>query len=205
MAINSAQWARLHTAADCGLQLGAWYRVTALTAREAHVLVGGGRVRTVTRALLEFRGSPPLQWTAVLTPLAGSRAGATTDGHLVCPNCRYRAALPGAEVTALRCAHCNQLFSVAWTEPYLGARAQSAAPTASTRRDRLATDRRVMPRRLETNRRNGIERRTIERRQHVLVGRIAVERRCSERRHAMRRSGHDRRSGVERRRRRTLW
>src|SRR5439155_15241948 len=98
------RWARLQSAATCGLRLGAWYPVTGLTAREAQVQVRG-RMVMVPRSLLELRATPSQEWTVVpprvdpTRPLAGGR-----DGYVVCPNCRHRDTLPEARVAKLRCA-----------------------------------------------------------------------------------------------------
>jgi len=66
------RWARLQSAAPCGLRLGAWYPVTGLTAREAQVQVRG-RVLMVPRSLLELRTTPPLEWTVAPGGTDGAR------------------------------------------------------------------------------------------------------------------------------------
>src|SRR5881628_1399215 len=97
-------WGRLQAYATCGLRLGAWYPVSALTAREAHVQLRG-RLLIVPRSLLELRAAPPQAWTVVppgvdsTRPLAGRR-----DGYVVCPSCRHREATPELRVPTLRCA-----------------------------------------------------------------------------------------------------
>lgn len=186
--MTAVQWARLHSAARCGLRLGAWYRVTALSAREVHLRVHG-RLITVPRQLIELRAVPPDAWTVVRAPLPAGRAAAgVSDGYLVCPNCRYRDPLPATPVSTRRCARCNEAFPVAWNESYL-------PPAAATRgRGRHMTRRRL------TDRRRGVERRTAERRMVVVA--VRVERRSGERRRTPdRRSGRERRSGTDRRHR----
>src|SRR5439155_1383541 len=77
------RWARLQSAAPCGLRLGAWYPVTGLTAREAQVQVRG-RVLMVPRSLLELRTTPPLEPRAPLhrapTELGRPRTRRAADG-----------------------------------------------------------------------------------------------------------------------------
>src|SRR5439155_14325650 len=71
-----AQWARLQTPARCGLRWGAWYRVMALTPREVQLWVRGRNIQ-VARPLLEFRSTPPREWTVARTKDA-------SDPYLVC-------------------------------------------------------------------------------------------------------------------------
>src|SRR5438094_6286471 len=47
------RWARLRHAADCGLRVGAWYPVAAMSATEVRVYVRGQLVR-VPRTLVEL-------------------------------------------------------------------------------------------------------------------------------------------------------
>lgn len=117
MAVN--QWVRLQTIAPCGLRLGAWYPVAGLSARAVEVRIRG-QVATLPRAILEFRLTPPQQWTVVRTPMSAPRGRAGIgDKYLVCPNCRHRGALPETQVRALRCERCNQEFAIGWDENYL--------------------------------------------------------------------------------------
>lgn len=198
------RWARLQAHAACGLRLGAWYPVTGLTAREAQVQVRG-RVVTVPRSLLELRSAPPQQWTVVppgvdpTRPLAGRR-----DGYVVCPSCRHREATPESRVPTLRCARCNAAFTVGWDEPYPrtdGSKRSVAPPPPSTT---LSSDNRMTRRRLRTNRRVRLERRTAERRVWPAVV-ASPERRVTQRRTLARRSSRERRSGLERRQRAARW
>jgi hypothetical protein len=191
------RWVRLRGAARCGLRLGAWYRVAALTARDVHVVVHGREIG-VARSLLEFRSSPPDAWTVVA-------ASGGADAHVVCPSCRSREVLPGTRTATRRCARCNQAFPVAWDEPYPRAAAMARArePEYSVR-EILRRDRRMTRRRSVHDRRRG-ERRVAERRTMPSVA-VVVERRAAERRQGVeRRSGQDRRSGTERRHRAVAW
>src|SRR5713226_9687744 len=194
------KWARLEACATCGLRLGAWYPVTGVTAREAQVQVRG-RMVMVPRSLLELRATPPQEWTVVpprmdpSRPLAGGR-----DGYVVCPNCRHRDTLPAVRVAKLRCARCNDVFTIAWDEPYLrtrrGRREGGAVPgPARASREvplppwtTLAPDGRMTRRRITTDRRAHPERR-IARRRCILTRRTGRERRC----------------GIERRQRAAGW
>jgi len=213
------RWARLEACATCGLRLGAWYPVTGLTAREAQVQVRG-RMVMVPRSLLELRATPSQEWTVVpprvdpTRPLAGGR-----DGYVVCPNCRHRDTLPEARVAKLRCARCNDVFTIAWDEPYLrtgrGHRERGAVPGAGPARasrevllppwTTLAPDRRMTRRRVPADRRAHLERRIAERR--VLPSAVMrPERRIAQRRGILnRRSGRERRGGIERRQRAAGW
>ena len=188
-------WARLHSAVRCGLRVGAWYRVSTLTAREARVQVHGRDVG-VARALLEFRDTPPDAWTVV--------AAGVADAYLVCPNCRYRDLLPPVRAATRRCARCNEAFPVAWDQPYPRAAATtSARESQHSVRETLGRDRRMTRRRSVSDRRSG-ERRVAERRTLSLA--IPVERRLAERRVGSdRRSGRERRSGADRRHRAVTW
>src|SRR5436309_2508953 len=196
------RWARLQSAAPCGLRLGAWYPVTGLTAREAQVQVRG-RVLMVPRSLLELRTTPPLEWTVAPGGTDGARGLARVrDDYLVCPNCRHRDDLPDARVPRMRCSRCNEVFSIAWDERYLrtGQGRDGREPTLSTPPPLLGPDHRMTRRRLSTSRRSRLERRFTERRQSSVAHGL-VERRMAERRRRMvRRSGRDRRGGTERRR-----
>lgn len=189
-----AQWARLQTPARCGLRWGAWYPVTGLTAREVQLWVRG-RTLAVSRALLELRSTPPLEWTVARTKDA-------SDPYLVCPSCRHRARLPDGRVATLRCPRCNELFTIAWDD-----RPSKPAPRAPTAplRDELKPDQRVTRRRMSQDRRSGDDRRNGERRV-IAWAPLPAERRKAERRvQADRRGGGDRRAVVERRRKATSW
>src|SRR5438309_2857363 len=71
-----AQWARLQTPARCGLRWGAWYPVMALAPREVQLWVRGRNI-PVARSLLEFRSTPPREWTV-------ARTNHGSDPYLVC-------------------------------------------------------------------------------------------------------------------------
>jgi LSD1 subclass zinc finger protein len=181
-----AQWARLQEPARCGLRWGAWYPVMGLTPREARLWVRG-RAMVVARSLLELRDTLPREWTVARPP-------GEADPYLVCPSCRHRARLPDGGVTTLRCARCNELFTIAWDN-------DSGEPS----RDQLRADRRMARRRIPRDRRTSDERRTVERRALGWAA-LPVERRLTERRAiALRRSGWERRGMVERRRRAVAW
>ncbi len=210
------QWARLRSSAACGLRLGAWYPVAALTAREAHVRAHG-QVAKLPRSLLELRVVPPCAWTVVRGPLNAARVPAgARDGYVVCPNCRHRDPLPDAQVSIARCPRCNEVFTVAWDEAYPrmaqgGGReralVRAVGPRESTRPlwDTLAPDRRMTRRRSTGNRRTGLERRTVERRGLILATTLAERRRAERRQRLKRRTDPDRRDGSERRRRAVGW
>src|SRR5216683_2491873 len=174
------RWARLEACATCGLRLGAWYPVTGLTAREAQVQVRG-RMVMVPRSLLELRVTPPQDWTVVPPGVGPTRllAGGR-DGYVVCPNCRNRDTLPAVRVAKLSCARCNDVFTI-------------------------ASDDRMTRRRVPTDRRAHLERRIAERRVRPSVVRLP-ERRIVQRRCILtRRTGRERRCGIERRQRVAGW
>lgn len=219
--MSALHWVRLWTSERCGLRLGGWYRATALTAREAHVSVRGQLVK-VSRALLEVRVTPPSEWTVVRGPLAATRlGGAVRDGYLVCPNCRHRDPLPGTCIPRTRCARCNEVFPVAWSEPYprsteIGRERPRGQPIASQEtipppQERFSRDRRMARRRSSFDRRRSVDRRSAARRalalgSVVVVGVVVVERRVAAgRRGVGRRSGRDRRAVNDRRQRMAIW
>jgi len=197
--------------------LGAWYPVTGLTAREAQVQVRG-RMVMVPRSLLELRVTPPQEWTVVPPGVGPTRllAGGR-DGYVVCPNCRNRDTLPAVRVAKLRCARCNDVFTIAWDEPYLRTervRRERGAVPEPARAVRevplppwttLAPDGRMTRRRVPTDRRAHLERRIAERRVRPSVVRLP-ERRIVQRRCILtRRTGRERRCGIERRQRAAGW
>jgi len=202
--MTAIQWVRLSTSAKCGLRLGAWYRADALTAREAHVSVRG-RLVTVPRSLLEIRLTPPTEWTVVSALPAAPLAGGGRDGYLVCPNCRYRDALPESRVPKTRCTRCNEVFPIAWGEPY-PPRGQPVASRKSPlpHHERLHPDHRMTRRRSPVDRRRRADRRSAERRVLALA-QVPVERRVAVRRAAKRRRGRDRRGRIDRRQRVAIW
>lgn len=193
---SSVRWARLRHAADCGLRLGAWYPVAALSASEVRVYVRGQLVR-VPRTLVELRTAPPGEWTVVRGPFNAARVPASArEGYVVCPNCRHREPLPEERPAVLRCARCNTAARVAWSD--LPAPAGPRVPP-------LRSDRRMTRRRSFGIRRHTADRRSADRRVLPLMG-LDVERRLQTRRSLRpRRALADRRSGVERRRRVAAW
>src|SRR5256885_5900835 len=83
---GETHWARLKTAVDLPLRLGAWYRVVApVTALEVVVSIQGTRV-SVPRPYVELRATPPAEWTVVRN--AKVRPDRTPqmlrEGYLVC-------------------------------------------------------------------------------------------------------------------------
>ena len=189
-----AQWARLQTPSRCGLRWGAWYPVMALAPREVQVWVRGRNIQ-VARSLLEFRSTPPREWTV-------ARTNHGSDPYLVCPSCRHRAHLPDGQAASLRCPRCNELFTIAWDD-----RPSKPAPraTSAPSRDELKPDQRMTRRRMSRDPRKGDDRREVERRV-IAWAPLPAERRKVERRvQADRRSGRDRRAVVERRRRAATW
>jgi len=112
------KWARLREDVDCGLRRGAWYRTVDLGQSEVMLEVHG-RERSFDVHFLEIVNNRPMKWTivsgarnAVLIPARWRK------GYAVCPNCRWRQ-LPLGQPQALRCEGCNEVFEVAWGEPYL--------------------------------------------------------------------------------------
>ena len=189
-----AQWARLQTPARCGLRWGAWYPVMALTPREVQVWVRGRNIQ-VARSLLEFRSTPPREWTVARTKDA-------SDPYLVCPSCRHRAQLPDGHAATLRCPRCNELFTIAWDDR--PSKPAPRAPTAPSRVE-LKPDQRVTRRRMSQDRRSENDRRNGDRRV-IAWAPLPAERRNAERRaQGDRRSGRDRRAVAERRRRAASW
>ncbi len=110
----------------------------ALTPREVQLWVRGRNIQ-VARPLLEFRSTPPREWTVARTN--GS------DPYLVCPSCRHRAHLPDGQAATLRCPRCNELFTIAWDD-----RPSKPAPRATTApsRDELKPDQRMTRRRMSS-------------------------------------------------------
>jgi len=156
----TVRWARLRRVASCGLRLGAWYPVAALSATEVQVHVHG-RVARVPRAMLDLREAPPHEWSVVRGPfnLVRVPVGAR-DGYVVCPNCRHRETIPETRSAVQRCPRCNGAFAVAWDRP-----PDSPSPAPATlRRDsrksrrRSGVDRRI-ERRASAERRSRVERR----------------------------------------------
>jgi len=189
-----AQWARLQTPARCGLRWGAWYPVMALTPREVQVWVRGRNIQ-VARSLLEFRSTPPREWTVARTKDA-------SDPYLVCPSCRHRAHPPDGHAATLRCPRCNELFTIAWDDR--PSKPAPRAPTAPSRAE-LKPDQRVTRRRMSQDRRSEDDRRNGDRRV-IAWAPLPAERRKEERRvQGDRRSGGDRRAVAERRRRAASW
>lgn len=213
--MSAVHWVRLRTSARCGLRLGAWYRVTALTAQDAQVSVRGRLVK-VSRSLLEVRLTPPTEWTVVCGPLPAARlGGGVRDGYLVCPNCRHRVPLPETRVPDMRCARCNEVFPVAWSEPYprsteSGRERPRVHPVASLDtmpppQKRLRPDHRMTRRRSSVDRRGNDDRRSAERRM-LALDRVEVERRVAATRRGERRGrGWERRGRMERRQRMATW
>jgi len=190
------RWARLRRPADCGLRVGAWYPVAALSATEVRVYVRGQLVR-VARTLVELRTAPPGEWTVVRGPFNAARVPASArDGYIVCPNCRHREPIPEERPAIRRCARCNTAAAVAWSDV--------PAPAAA-RVSSLKSDRRLTRRRSFGSRRRTPERRIADRRVLPLLG-YQIEQRLEQRRSALpRRYVTDRRSGIERRRRVAAW
>jgi len=101
------QWARLKTAVDLPLRLGAWYRVVApVTALEVVVSIQGTRV-SVPRPYVELRATPPGEWTVVRNPKVRSERTpqGLRQGYIVCPGCRRRVELPAARLAEQLCPH----------------------------------------------------------------------------------------------------
>ena len=192
----TVRWARLRRPAECGLRVGAWYPVAALSATEVRVYVRGQLVR-VPRTLVELRTAPPGEWTVVRGPFNAARVPASArEGYLVCPNCRHREPIPEERPAVRRCARCNTAAAVAWSEV--------PAP-AGARVSLSRTDRRMTRRRTFGTRRRTADRRIADRRTLPLIG-YQVEQRLAQRRSLRsRRVVADRRSGVERRRRVAAW
>ena len=190
------RWARLRRPADCGLRVGAWYPVAALSATEVRVDVRGQLIR-VARTLVELRTAPPGEWTVVHGPFNAARVPSSArDGYMVCPNCRHREPIPEERPAVRRCERCNTAAAVAWSDV--------PAP-AGARLTSVRTDRRMTRRRSFGTRRRTAERRIADRRTLPLLG-YNIEQRLGQRRSAVpRRAMGDRRSGVERRRRVAAW
>jgi len=111
-------WARLKTAVDLPLRLGAWYRVVApVTALEVVVSIQGTRV-SVPRPYVELRATPPGEWTVVRNPKVRPERTpqGLRQGYIVCPGCRRRVELPATRLAEQLCPHCNETFPIAWDE-----------------------------------------------------------------------------------------
>ncbi len=114
----SEQWARLCKDKACGLRRGAWYRV--VRAEPDSVVLGVGRDEIpVSRDVLEFTSARPAKWS-VVERTRGSISLLARWGrrYSVCPSCRQRQAPTGRPRT-LRCEKCNEVFEVAWDEPFI--------------------------------------------------------------------------------------
>src|SRR2546421_13108151 len=106
---GETHWARLKTAVDLPLRLGAWYRVVApVTALEVVVSIQGTR-GSVPRPYVELRATPPAEWTVVRN--AKVKPERTPEGlrqgDIVCPGCRRRVALPPTPPSTQPSSHSN--------------------------------------------------------------------------------------------------
>src|SRR2546430_10344936 len=90
----------------------------ALAPREVQLWVRGRNI-PVARSLLQFRSTPPREWTV-------ARTNHGSDPYLVCPSCRHRASLPDGQASSLRCPRCNELFTIAWDEDRKSTRLNSS-------------------------------------------------------------------------------
>src|SRR5947208_15839533 len=79
-----------------------------LAQREVQLWVRGRNI-PVARSLLEFRSTPPREWTV-------ARTNHGSDPYLVCPSCRHRANLPDGQASSLRCPRCHEMFTIAWDD-----------------------------------------------------------------------------------------
>lgn len=112
-------WARLKTAADVPIRLGAWYRVVSHTALEAVLSVEGGKSIAVPRPYLDIRAAPPREWTVLRSEAVPLQAPELFRlGYIVCPGCQKRVPLPAAELADQMCPRCNNTFPIAWNERY---------------------------------------------------------------------------------------
>ncbi len=116
--MESEQWARLCKDKACGLRRGAWYRVVR-GEPDGVVLALGRDEITVSRDLLEFVSTRPVKWTVVERSRRSiSLLARWGMRYAVCPSCRLRQ-VPTGQPTTLRCGRCNELFEVAWDEPFI--------------------------------------------------------------------------------------
>jgi hypothetical protein len=180
-------WARLRQPLPHGMEWGAWYPVTAVTAREARVVVRGKAI-TVSRAALELRPTPPTEWTVVrAVPTRGPEVQTVPDPYIVCPSCHSSRHLPDQLVETVRCPHCNNAFPIAWDDPFSAA-AVGGAPGRGLPDWAPAPKAGLQPDRRRSVRRSRGERRSPKRGANAEGGRA-----------------RDRRGGVERRRKPTNW
>lgn len=122
------QWVRVKVNADTPLRRGAWYRVTSVTSLGVVVAMDGKTI-SVPRSLVEFRDTPPREWTVVGRETAPPKSHVILrNGYIVCPDCGARLVLPPAEVREQLCPRCRGIFSIAWEETYL------TSPDASSAR-----------------------------------------------------------------------
>jgi hypothetical protein len=114
----SEQWARLRKDKACGLRRGAWYRVVRAEPDSVVLAVRRDEI-PVSRDLLEFMSTRPAKWAVVERSLK-SLSFLTRWGkrYAVCPCCRHRQ-VPTGQPRTLRCERCNELFEVAWDEPFI--------------------------------------------------------------------------------------
>jgi LSD1 subclass zinc finger protein len=126
--MTDVQWARVRDGQNLKIRRGAWYRITRLLPDEV-VLDVNRQAVAVPRALVEIAPTRPLRWTIVPCPRDAVRVPPQWGtAYAVCPSCRNRAQVLSG-TTAMRCARCHGLFSLAQGEPQL-ARAMTGGPPA---------------------------------------------------------------------------
>ena len=111
------RWARLRYDLDRGIRRGAWYRVLGTELNFVDLAVHGQKT-TLTREELQFVTNRPPQWTLIVHDARSlTLPGKLGKRYAVCPSCCFRQ-VPTGQPKALRCDKCNNLFEIAWREPF---------------------------------------------------------------------------------------
>ncbi len=119
--MNSQKWARPKPGAH-GLRRGAWYRVVNEMGSQMVVLDVSRNNVPVPRDMLVLTEQTPDKWTVVSwqeTQRGAMRASESETGlqYAVCPSCRSRSALDGAQTPTMTCQKCGNTFPVDWEHP----------------------------------------------------------------------------------------
>jgi hypothetical protein len=115
-------WARLKAESPYPLRRGAWYQVAEFQRHDVVLEVHWTPV-AVPRSFIEIVEKRPEHWTVVPRPRNAARMPESWgDEYGVCPNCGHRVSLAGA-LEEMLCGRCEESFLVAWSESYLGRRA----------------------------------------------------------------------------------
>ena len=116
--MESTLWARLGQDKACELRRGAWYRVVRVKPGGVVIAVGQDE-KTVPRQFVELVTARPRRWSVIERGQGSFSLLAKWGKHyIVCPSCRRRQA-PTNRPQSMRCLGCNELFDIAWDEPFV--------------------------------------------------------------------------------------